>query len=99
MNREKLMALPPRAQEIVRKYSGAWLAEQVAVCLAAKDQETVARLKADSRRSVVEPSAADRETAKRVFASVVEEWAAQSSRHRKLLDLVKSEITKLPRPN
>jgi len=99
MNRKKLMALSPRAREIVRKYSGAWLADQVSACLSAKDREIVVRLRADNRRKVVEPSAADREAAKRVFASVIEEWAAESSRHRKLLDLVKSETAKLPRPN
>jgi TRAP-type C4-dicarboxylate transport system substrate-binding protein len=99
MSRARLESLPQRAQQIIRQYSGVWLAEQSSACFAAKNSEIAARLRADKRRNVVEPSPSDQAAIKRVFASVVEEWAAQSSRHRKLLDLVKSEITKLPRPN
>ncbi len=98
MSRAKLMGLPPRAQEIIRKYSGEWLASRTAACFAAKSREVLARLQADNRRNVVEPSAADREAARRVFASVIEEWTAESPRHRDLLSLVKSEIMKLSRP-
>lgn len=95
MNRKKLMDLPPQAQEIIRKYSGAWMAERETTCLAAKDRATTARLRADARRHVTAPSAADLATARRVFASVVDEWARQSARHRKLLALVRAELSKL----
>jgi TRAP-type C4-dicarboxylate transport system substrate-binding protein len=97
MNRQKFAGLPPRAQEIIRKFSGAWMAEQETACFGEKNRKAVARLKADSRRKVVEPSAADLEAARKVFASVIEQWAAESPRHRELLDLVRSEIAKLPR--
>ena len=59
MSREKFASLPPRAQEIIRKYSGDWLSERGAACFDAKNRETVAQLKADRRRTVVEPSSAD----------------------------------------
>ena len=72
MNRQKLMALPARAQEIIRKYSGAWLAEQEAACFEIKNREVIERLKADRRRKVMEPSPADLATARGVFSSVVE---------------------------
>lgn len=99
MNHKKLMTLPPLAQEVIRKYSGEWLAKQETACFAAKNPEVISRLNADARRSVVEPSAADLAAAQRVFASVIEKWAAQSLRHRELLALVKSEIAKLRPPN
>ena len=95
MNRKRLMALPPRAQEIVRKYSGAWIAERASACLAAKDREVTARLKADPRRKVVEPSTADQATARKVFSSVVKDWAAESPHHGELLALVQAELSKL----
>ena len=95
MNAEKLASLPPPAQNIIRKYSGEWLSERGAACFGAKDREVAARLKGDPRRHVVNPSPADLATARGVFASVIEDWAAELSSHRKLLNRVKSEITKL----
>jgi len=95
MNREKFASLAPPAQEIIRRYSGDWLSERGAACFEAKNRETVAQLKADRRRTVVEPSPADLATARRVFASVVEEWAAKSPHNRELLTLVRAEIAKL----
>lgn len=95
MNRDKLASLPQRTQEIIRKYSGAWFSSRAAECFAEKNREVVARLKGDHRRSVVEPSPADRAAIERVFASVVEDWAAQSPRHREILTLVKAEIARL----
>ena len=95
MNREKFASLAPPAQEIIRKYSGDWLSERGAACFEAKNRETVAQLKADRRRTVVEPSPADLATARSVFASVIEEWAAKSPHNRELLALVRAEIAKL----
>ena len=95
MNCQKLMALPVRAQEIIRKYSGAWLAEQEAACFEIKSREMLDRLKADRRRRVIEPSPADLAAARDVFASVVKTWTAESPRHRELLALVKSDIANL----
>jgi TRAP-type C4-dicarboxylate transport system substrate-binding protein len=95
MNHEKLASLPPPAQDVIHKYSGAWLSERGAACFDAKSREIAAKLKADPRRTVVEPSPADLATAQKVFASVVEAWAAQSPRHRELLTLVQAELRKL----
>ena len=98
MNPDKLASLPPPAQEVIRKYSGAWLSERSAACYDAKTREIVAQLKADPRRTVVEPSPADLATAQKVFASVVDAWEAQSAHRRELLALVRAELRKLRSP-
>ena len=95
MNREKLASLLPPAQEIIRKYSGVWLSKRGAACFGAKSREIAEKLKADRRRTVVEPSPADLATAQKVFSSVVDAWAAESPRHRELLTLVRAELNKI----
>ena len=98
MSRKKFESLPTKAQAIVRKYSGRWLVDQSTTSMDALDKKILAQLEADPRRKVVFPSPADLEKARNVFASVTEEWAAQSTRHRELLALVKAEIAKLHSP-
>jgi len=95
MNRNAFESLPPRAQAVIRKYSGRWLAEQSATAFEALDTETLARLKADSRRNLVFPSSSDLEEERRVFASVIDAWAAQSPHNRDLVALVRAEIANL----
>ena len=95
MSREKLANLPRPAREIIHKYSGEWLSEHGAACFAAKNREMASQLKADRRRTVVEPSTTDLAIAREVFSSVVVDWAKESLRHRELLALVESELAKL----
>ena len=95
MNRKKLESLPKPAQALIRKYSGEWLSSRASACFATKNRELAEKLKADRRRTVVEPSPADLAAARSVFASVTEEWAAQSPHNRELLELVRAEIAKL----
>ena len=95
MSREKLASLPRPANEIIRRYSGEWLSERGAACFDEKNFEMVAKLKADRRRTAVEPSPADLLAARRVFASVIEEWTARSPHNRELLALVRGELNKL----
>ncbi len=95
MSIEKLANLPRPAREIIRKYSGEWLSEHGAACFAAKNREMATQLKADRRRTVVEPSSTDLAIARKVFSSVVEDWAKEGLRHRELLALVESELAKL----
>ena len=98
MSRKKLASLPRPAQEVIRKYSGEWLSERGAACFDEKNLEMVVKLKADRRRTVVEPSPADLATARKVFSSVVDAWVAERPRHRELLALVRSELSKLRSP-
>jgi TRAP-type transport system periplasmic protein len=95
MNRSKFESLPPRAQAIIRKYSGEWMSERAAVGLHALDMQTLEQLKADPRRQVTDQSPADLESTQRIFASVVKDWAAMSPHNRQLLTTVEGEIAKL----
>ena len=95
MNRKRLESLPEPAQAIIRKYSGVWLSSRAAACFAEKNREMTARLKADSRRKVAEPSPADQAVAQGVFAEVAKDWAAETPRHRELLMQVMAELAML----
>jgi TRAP-type C4-dicarboxylate transport system substrate-binding protein len=95
MNREKYKSLPPSAQAIIRKYSGAWLAERSAKSFDRTDKQVAAQMAADPRRQVTYPSMEDVKRANRVFASVVADWAAASPHNRDILSLVRSEIARL----
>lgn len=99
INRTKFAALPPAAQDAIRKYGGEWLSQRAAACFERKNRVLIEQLEADPLRKVVRPSAADMATAEDVFASVIEEWSAQSARNRELLELVKVELVKLRGPN
>lgn len=95
MNKAKFDSLSPAARALVKKYGGEWLAAQTSACVAAKGREVLAGLKADARRKVTEPSPADLATLHKVYASVVDAWAAESPHNRELLALVNAELAKL----
>ena len=95
MNCKKFESLPPKAQAIIRKYSGQWLAERCAVGLAALDKQTFEQLKSDPRRKVTFPSPSDLQSMQRIYASVVEDWAGKSEHNRELLGMVEAELAKI----
>lgn len=95
MNRAKFAGMPLAAQKIVTEYGGEWLAAKTSACVAAKGQEVLARLKADARRTVTEPSPADLARLHSVYTSVVNSWAAESPHNQELLGLVKAELARL----
>lgn len=95
MNREKFAGLPPRAQEIIRKYSGNWLVKQKAACSDARASEVIAQLRATSRRAVVDPSPADLATARAAYDAATRDWTAASPHNRELLDKVTAVLATL----
>ena len=94
MNRKKFESLPPKAQAIIRKYSGEWLSQRSADAFAVKNRQVLKQLEADPRRTVVFPSKADRAVSQRLFDEVIENWASFDPRHRALLSLARQEIAK-----
>lgn len=99
MNRRVFDSLPERGKDIVRKYSGEWAANRYVEVADAFNEQAIDRLKAEPRRQVTVPTAADRAVAQRAFDAVVEEWAVLSPHNRELLSKVRSEVERLRSAN
>ena len=95
MNRKKFESLPPSAQDLIRKYSGEWMAQHFIVGYDSVERAIMEQLRSDPNRKVVIPSSQDLETARAVFRSVLDEWTAISPRNRELMKAAQSELTKL----
>ena len=92
MNRDRFAALPDSARKIITKHSGNELMEGYIASIMNVDKHLIAELKSDPRRTVVEPSAADRKRAEIIFAQVVDDWLQSSSHNTELLAKVKAEL-------
>jgi TRAP-type C4-dicarboxylate transport system substrate-binding protein len=95
MNRKVFDGLPENAKALIRKYSGEWAADQFSKVYKKLNQRGVDQLEADSRRSVVVPSAADLKTANDDFKSVLDSWTAEGQQNRILAALVQAELHSL----
>jgi len=95
MNGKRFEGLPPQAQALIRKYSGAWVGDRSTKRFDELDHEVMASLKADPRRTVVYPSAADAKGIQAVYDDVIAGYAGSSDHNRELLSLVRSELVKL----
>jgi TRAP-type C4-dicarboxylate transport system substrate-binding protein len=95
MSRKKFESLPPKAQSIIRKFSGEWSAERFIEVRAMIENEVMKQLEADARRNFVKPSPADLARAQAVFKGIIEEVAAESPHNRELLARVRAELAKL----
>jgi TRAP-type C4-dicarboxylate transport system substrate-binding protein len=95
MNRNKFDSLPEQAKALIRKYSGEWTAARFVEDWEKLEKREVEKIRSDALRTVILPSPPDLVAAQRAFQSVVDEWAASSTRHRELLMLVEAELTKI----
>jgi TRAP-type C4-dicarboxylate transport system substrate-binding protein len=95
MNRKKFEALPQSVQEIIRKYSGEWIAARFIEAYDRSDNEIMEQLKSDLKRTVILPSTSDLETAHLAFKSVIAEWSAINPHYSELLKLTEAEIAQL----
>ncbi len=95
MNRKRFDALPHAAQEIIRKYSGAWVAERFIETYEVAVSQVMQQLKSEPNRKLTFPSRQDLDIAHAAFKAVIAEWAAVSPHHRELLELVESDIANL----
>ena len=96
MNRKKFDSLPKAAQDIIRKFSGEWLAAHFAETFIAKNDLVMEQFKSDPKRTVIFPSQRDLDVAQATYRKVIDEWQARTPRNRELLTMVDSEIAKLP---
>ncbi len=92
MNRKKFESLPPQAQEILRKYSGEWIARQYAEAATARLDQLQHEL---TGRNPVPTTASDQATATEKFQTVYSDWLAKDARNPELLKLVQGELAKL----
>jgi TRAP-type C4-dicarboxylate transport system substrate-binding protein len=95
MNRAKFESLPPKAQDIVRKYSGEWAAARSNEFFDDVNAKALEQLKSDPRRKVIFPTTAELVGIRAAFKQVIDEWVAQNPRNRDLLAQVEAEIAKL----
>jgi len=95
MNRKKFESLPKTGQDIIRKFSGEWLAERFAETFDANNELAMEQLKSDPRRTVILPSQPDLDTAQTAFKTVIKEWQAKNPHNLKLFMAVEAEIAKL----
>jgi TRAP-type C4-dicarboxylate transport system substrate-binding protein len=94
MSRKKFESLPKAGQDVIRKYSGAWLAERFVKGDEAYNASLVERLKSDPHRTVIYPSQSEIDTAEAAFKTIRAEWADARPHHRPLLNAVEAEIAK-----
>jgi TRAP-type C4-dicarboxylate transport system substrate-binding protein len=95
MNRKRFDALPRPAQDIIRKYSGAWVAERFIETYEIAVAQVMEQLKSEPNRKLTFPSQVDLDIAHAAYKAVISEWAAVSPHHRELLELVESDIAVL----
>lgn len=95
MNRKKFESLPKAGQDVIRQYSGEWLATRFIEGYAPYNKEILEQLKSDPSRKVIFPSPAEIDVAKRAFKVVTVEWTEASPHNRQLLNAVEAELRQL----
>jgi TRAP-type C4-dicarboxylate transport system substrate-binding protein len=95
MNRKKFESLPKAGQDLIRKYSGEWIATHFLEEYDLKNDQAMMRLKADPDRRVIFPPQAELNELQATFRTVIEDWRNKDPRNSELLKLVETEIAKL----
>ena len=95
MNKNKFDSLPAADQDIIRKFSGEWLAARYAEAFEAANELVTQQFESDSRRTTVLPSQADLDGAQAVFDVQIKDWQARNPRNIELLGAVETELGKL----
>jgi len=98
MSRKMFDRLSPNAKALIRKYSGEWAADQYSAAYDDLNREALTKIKADARRTVVEPTDADLKAADDAFKSVADDWAAESAENRKLMSMVEVQLAFVRHP-
>jgi TRAP-type C4-dicarboxylate transport system substrate-binding protein len=95
MDRKTFAALPMRAQDIIRKYSGEWAVGRSNEFFRDVNTKAMEQLTSNPKRKVIFPSQTEIVRIQAAFDEVIAEWEAKSSRNRELLEMVKVEIANL----
>jgi TRAP-type C4-dicarboxylate transport system substrate-binding protein len=95
MSRKKFDSLPDDVKEIIRRYSGPWLMGKYITINETATMLIMDQLKSDPKRTVINPSQADTETANAVFKSVVADYAALSPHNAELVRAARMAVERL----
>jgi len=84
MNKRSFEGLSAQAQDVIRRFSGIWLAERYLELYETHAESVLEQLKHNPRRIVTEPTEADIAKAQQVFAAVRSDWQSMSPRNQEL---------------
>ena len=87
--------MPKQAQDILRKYSGEWFANQFITKFGTYVDDLLVKMKADPNRVAIQPTAADMATAETAFKQVIAGWEKKNPKNSGLLKQVRDEIAKI----
>jgi TRAP-type transport system periplasmic protein len=95
MNRKKFESLPKAGQDAILSHSLDWINKLYDDSMLEYDQSLTDRLKADPKRTVVFPDAADQEAARVAFEPVIQAWIAKRPQNAELYKAATGEIEKI----
>jgi TRAP-type C4-dicarboxylate transport system substrate-binding protein len=95
MNRKKFDALPPAAQDILKKYSGEWYGNLFIAEYGKYVEGLMGKMTEDKNRVINYPTVDDVATLEAATQDAIAEWLQKSPRNPALLDAVKAEIAAL----
>jgi TRAP-type transport system periplasmic protein len=95
MNRKKFESLPAPAQRVLKEYGIDYVNALYLKNLGAYNDELTARFKADPRRTVTTPSAADTAILDKRFVEITAAWTAKNGRNAELLAKAQSILADL----
>ena len=95
MNKKKFDSLPAADQDVIRKFSGEWLAARYADAFEADNELVTKQFRSDPKRTTILPSQVDLDTVQAAAGTQVKGWQAGNPRHGELLAAVETEIEKL----
>jgi TRAP-type C4-dicarboxylate transport system substrate-binding protein len=95
MNRKKFESLPKAAQDVLNKYSPDWINDTYVKNLSAFNASVIDQLRADKKRTVLEPSETDLKVIKAASEKVTAEWAAKDPHNAQLLAKARELLTQI----
>lgn len=95
MNRKKFESLPKAAQDVIAKYSPGWINDVYVKNLSAYNDSVIAQFRADKKRTVVTPSAADLPVIKAASEKVTADWAAKDPKNAELLTKARALLVQI----
>jgi TRAP-type C4-dicarboxylate transport system substrate-binding protein len=95
MTKKRFEALPPKAQELIKKHSGRVVDNSFVKVTTEIQAKWLAKTKATPGHTIVYPDAADTAAYQKIMDGVIEKWAGSDDRRKNILKTVKAELKKL----